>query len=316
MKNKKSKNIPIESKQAKNSLIIGIVFILLIVIVSYLLGTIQIFNNIFVKKESVVKTEQTVADSECDEKESIHKISDSVVRVIGEQAEGSGFVIRNDGYIATNFHVIKSSKMPRIVFADNTPVIGKLYNWDEQVDIAIIKVERTGLRALSFGDSDGLIQGQVLYTVGFPLGQIIAGEATVTKGTYSAKRTSDIAGVEYIQIDANLNKGNSGSPIIEPCGTVVGILTLSIENAEGLKFAISSKTAKPLTESLIATGPRDISSMIGITSGEEQPLVDTVIQFYNYISTRQFDLAYGLLSKNFKKIAEDTIRLQKAMIQH
>lgn len=283
------------------SLTVGIATLLIIAIFSYILGSKQVFNTVFTKKAPQgEKVEKVTLKNLCDEEQSIQHVKDSVVRIIGTQSEGTGFVVGETGYILTNYHVVKSDNLVRIVFPDNTPVIGKIFNWDEQADLAVIKIEKTNLKPLAFADSDKLLVGQTVYTLGFPLGRMIPGEATVTKGIYSAKRASDVAGVEYLQIDANLNKGNSGSPIIESCGTVVGILSMSIEGSEGLKFAISSKTAKSLSDSLIATGPKQ-AVVVGGLYADDQTLPGVVGQFYNYISTRQLALAYGLLSKNFQK---------------
>ncbi len=270
--------------------------------------TVYFFNNkpninLSLNPSTVKPKIETVSlNPACNETDSIQRAKESVVRVIGDSGEGSGFLIRSEGYILTNSHVIQDSPTPRIVLPDKTTLIGKRYNWDDQIDLAVIKVDTDKLKSLTFGDSDKLNPGQPLIVVGFPLGQELAGESTVSKGTYSAKRQSDVQGLEYIQIDASLNPGNSGSPVINNCGEIVGVYSQTLKGTEGLKFAISSKTAQSMVDSLISTGPKTESNTSTVTPSKSNPL-NKVALYYNYISTRQIDLAYGLFSTKFKREA-------------
>lgn len=240
----------------------------------------------------------------CDEYNSIDKAKKSVVRIISDIGEGTGFVIDKAGYVVTNYHVVQGSNIVKVMFPDNTSVAGTVFNWDQKVDLAIIKIDTQNLYPLQFGNSDNLIQGKTLYALGYPLGQDIPGDITISKATFSAQRDTKLPGLKYIQIDANLNPGNSGSPIIDPCGYVMGIDTFSIKDTEGLRFAISSKTAYPLSKSLITSGQRPLTENKTVSSE-----VDTIILYFNYISTRQLDYAYDLLSLNFKnKLSKDAFK--------
>lgn len=265
---------------------------------------VYLFNNQnLIKNITTTKDRESFINNSCNETKSIQNTIDSVVRVSTDQGGGSGFIIKDEGYILTNYHVVKDSNSPKITFSDKTQVIGKVFNWDEKTDLAVIKVDRTNLKALTFGDSDKLTPGQSLIGVGFPLGEDLPGEATVTKGTYSAKRDVEATGVEYIQVDANLNPGNSGSPVITTCGDVMGVVAASISGTEGLKFAISSKTTKSMSGSLIATGPKQFQTTIQDKNNQLSPQT-TVILYYDYISIRQLDAAWNLLSKNFQNYVQ------------
>ncbi len=258
------------------------------------------FKNLSIYKASTLALQ--MSPKSCDESKTIQATKDSVVRITTDQGDGTGFIIKPD-FILTNYHVVKDIDSPRIIFSDKTQIIGKVYNWDEKTDLAVIKVSKDNLKPLSFGDSDKLSQGQAIIGVGFPLGRELPGEATVTKGSYSARRNVDETGVEYIQIDASLNPGNSGSPIVTTCGDVVGILAASISGTEGLKFAISSKTSKSMSDSLIATGPKTVEATTKNNTDQSSPET-TVMLYYDYISIRQLNLAWGLLTQNFQNYVQ------------
>src|SRR3989344_4831394 len=283
-----------------NTVVFKILLVLLGGFIVYLFNNQTLFKDLI--KTPTTKA-QLISFKNCDETKSIQDAKDSVVRISTDDGSGTGFVFKNDGYILTNYHVVKNSSSPRITFSDKTQVIGKVFNWDEKTDLAVIKVDRKDLKALPFGDSEKLASGQSLIGIGFPLGDNLPGEATVTKGTFSAKRYVEETGVEYIQVDANLNPGNSGSPVITNCGEVMGVVAISIGGTEGLKFAISSKTTKSMSDSLIATGPKQ--SQPSITEDTTQLSSESsVTLYYYYISIRQLDLAWDLLSKRFQNYVQ------------
>lgn len=243
------------------------------------------------------KVQKSLTDK-CNEIQSIMNVKESVVKIKSENGEGTGFIIKPEGYVLTNFHVVENTNSPRVLFPDNTSVIGTVFNWDEQTDLAVLKVEKANLKALNFGDSDKLIVGQNLIAIGFPYSDILAGEASVTKGTFSAKRASDFEGIEFIQTDVALNPGNSGGPLINVCGEVVGINALSIAEAQGLGFAISSKTANSMSGSLIVTGPKQFQAN-ELSNSTNLNFQDVVFLYYSFISIRQLEAAYDLFSTNF-----------------
>jgi len=167
-------------------------------------------------------------------------------------AEGSGVIISDDGYILTNNHVIDSSssssyyevgdasKITVYLYNDDTPYEAKIIGTDAQTDLAVIKIDKTGLTAAELGDSDTVQVGEWCMSIGNPLGM----RSTVCQGSISAlnREITDSDGKTYnvIQTDAAINEGNSGGALVNSRGQVIGINTLkaSGEGVEGLGFAI------------------------------------------------------------------------------
>jgi len=179
------------------------------------------------------------------------------------KASGSGVVISPQGYIVTNHHVVDGYQTLQVVFADGTQVPAQLIGADAFSDLAVIKVDAPVLAVATFGNSDQLQIGEAVIAIGNPLGDF---NNTVTSGVISALgRTLDVgSGSAYeqmIQTDAAINHGNSGGPLVNLNGQVIGITTAIVRNsntssdvAEGLGFAIPSKTVSDITAQLIATG--------------------------------------------------------------
>ena len=180
-------------------------------------------------------------------------------------AEGSGIIIREDGYILTNNHVVNSSssssfyevgdasKVTVYLHNDETPYEGTIVGTDEQTDLAVIKIEKTGLTAAELGDSDAVQVGEFAMAIGNPLGM----ESSVTSGVISAvnREITDTDGTTYtlIQTDAAINSGNSGGALVNSDGQVIGVnfLKVSGTGVEGLGFAIPINDAKEIAEQLI-----------------------------------------------------------------
>jgi serine protease Do len=183
-----------------------------------------------------------------------------------ERASGSGFVISSQGYILTNAHVIDGAAKLGVMFTDGTEEEAVLVGYDNTMDLAVLRVNRTGLYALKMGDSNALRVGEYIITIGDPTGRELAG--TTTFGIVSATaRTITIDGQTntYIQVDAAVNPGNSGGPLINLKGEVVGIVsaktvTASYDDygnaisAEGLGFALPINEVLELAEQLITEG--------------------------------------------------------------
>ena len=180
-------------------------------------------------------------------------------------AEGSGIIISEDGYILTNNHVVNSSssssfyevgdasKVTVYLHNDETPYEGTIVGTDEQTDLAVIKIEKTGLTAAELGDSDSVQVGEFAMAIGNPLGM----ESSVTSGVISAvnREITDTDGTTYtlIQTDAAINSGNSGGALVNSDGQVIGVnfLKVSGTGVEGLGFAIPINDAKEIAEQLI-----------------------------------------------------------------
>ncbi len=232
----------------------------------------------------------------CNEKNTIEKVKKSVVRIIGGEAEGSGFAIQQGGYILTNFHVIEFEPTPKVILPDNTFETAGILMADKNADLAILKIEKD-LPFLAWGNPTLLNPAEELLAIGFPLGGRLSGEASVSKGSLSARRKSKDVGVEYIQTDITLNPGVSGGPMVDVCGEVVGINTVGLA---GLGLAISSDSIKQkwLEMDISKDSLKDIQR---ITFDPDASSLEAVRAFYNYLKARKLDKAFELLSDNFKK---------------
>lgn len=166
---------------------------------------------------------------------------------------GSGFVVTKDGYIVTNYHVVKgATKIDVFLTSRKEPYAAKLIGSDEQLDLAVLKIDAgDDLPALKFGDSNKLEAGSWVIAIGNPYGL----DHTVTVGVISAKgRPINISGNQFsdlLQTDASINPGNSGGPLINLQGEVIGINTAINEQAQGIGFAIPSSTVTQVLDQLI-----------------------------------------------------------------
>jgi S1-C subfamily serine protease len=170
-------------------------------------------------------------------------------------ASGSGFIISTDGFVVTNNHVIEMAQDIKVSLADGRTVNAELKGADPSTDIAVLKIDVTGLKALSFADSEALQPGQIAIAIGNPLGL----QHTVTAGVVSALGRTLRANNgrlidDIIQTDASLNPGNSGGPLVNSLGQVIGVNTASITSAQGLCFAVSSNLAAFVAGKLIIDG--------------------------------------------------------------
>lgn len=174
---------------------------------------------------------------------------------------GSGVIVTDDGFILTNNHVVAGAAELRVRLSDGRELECTLIGADPATDLAVLKVEATGLPALSFGDSDALEVGEWVVAIGSPFGF----DSSVTAGIVSAKGRSGIAGSrgaeglyeEFIQTDAAINPGNSGGPLLDLDGRIVGINSAIITRtggSVGLGFAIPAQMARSVMDNLIASG--------------------------------------------------------------
>lgn len=204
-------------------------------------------------------------------------------------SEGSGIIYTADGYIVTNYHVIENSISNQSI----SKVYVTLPNSDEEIeasiigadsvtDIAVIKIQKEGLSAATFDDSNNLKVGELVVAIGNPLGRELAGSITV--GYVSAlNRTLTSNGRTYklLQTDAAINPGNSGGALVSSSGKVIGINTVKIgaTDVEGIGFAIPSNIAKPIVDELIKNG-KIVRPYIGISGIS---LDDNMAKRYNLV---------------------------------
>jgi serine protease Do len=188
-----------------------------------------------------------------------------------EHVGGSGVVISPDGYIVTNNHVVEGATDVQVTFSDRRSMAAKVIGTDPLTDLAVIKVDGQNMTNIGWGDSTALRQGQTVLAFGNPLGM----RFTVTRGIVSAlNRTNPFSDDrrkpgEFIQTDAAINQGNSGGPLVDAHGQVIGINTFLLSPSgafAGMGFAIPSQIAKPTVEKLIRSGKIEHGYMgVGIT---------------------------------------------------
>jgi S1-C subfamily serine protease len=173
------------------------------------------------------------------------------------RSEGSGFIVRPDGYVYTNFHVIEDSEKIEVKLRDNRHFIAKIVGVDERTDIAVLKIEAKNLPTVSLVDSDSVRVGQMCFAIGIPYNL----DYSFCRGIVSAKGRGNLTSTatkpmyeDYIQTDAFINPGNSGGPLFDIDGRVMGMNTLINGVGRGLSFAIPSNMLNEVGPELIATG--------------------------------------------------------------
>ena len=205
-------------------------------------------------------------------------VIDSVVSISSMTSSGTssgtGIIMSSDGYVITNHHVITGALVISVLTNDNQEFEAALVGSDEMSDLAVLKIDARGLQAAEFGDSSKLRVGDSVVAIGDPLGVQLRG--TMTNGIISAINR-DLTVGDRIQTNAALNNGNSGGPLINCYGQVIGINTVKMSSyysasatVEGLGFAIPISVAKPIIDELIENGYVAGRPAIGI-SGDSLP---------------------------------------------
>ncbi|MBR5261880.1 MAG: trypsin-like peptidase domain-containing protein [Oscillospiraceae bacterium] len=210
--------------------------------------------------------------------------------VTSTPVSGSGFIISENGYILTNHHVISDAISGgydvNVYMNDGTMYIAEIVGYEEDNDIAVLKIDAEGLSAVTVGDSDAMLVGETARVIGNPLGEL---QYSMTSGEVSAldreisttdSSTGVVTTINMFQIDAAVNGGNSGGPVYNSRGEVIGVVTAKYSDTgvEGLGFAIPINDAISIAEELITKGYVSGKAYMGI---KVQTISVSVAQYYN-----------------------------------
>ena len=284
-------------KQRNGVLTYAIVMTAAFAICFGILAAVLIIDDIAnITETKIIEHEKTIYVREYDSESGVltipeiaNKVKPSVVGIMittpTSTGVGTGIIMREDGYIATNAHVVENAQTVKVIMFDGTEHEAKIIGRDELSDLAVVKIEGEDYPAAEFGESEELIVGELAVAIGTPSGLELAG--TVTSGIISAinrdiKIFDDTTGalkktMTLIQTNASINKGNSGGPLINDRGQVIGINTLKLaDDYDGIGFAIPIDGALEILNQIIETG-KDITenntsiaqkrAVIGISGG-------------------------------------------------
>ena len=215
-------------------------------------------------------------------------VSTTSVNIFGQTttsaASGSGFVLTQDGYIVTNYHVIEdaakdSSVTVEVAFANGDKYPAKLVGGEQDNDVAVLKIEAAGLTPVTLGDSGKLVVGEPVYAIGNPLGELTytltdgivsALDRLITTSSTNANGRTESVTLNVLQTNCAINPGNSGGPLLNNQGQVIGVNSAKIvaEGYEGLGFSIPIKEAKVIIDDLLKYGYVKGRVMLGIMGNE------------------------------------------------
>ena len=298
-----------KSKSTTRIVVYTILILLIGVFLAY--GVIYKFPKLF--QETITKIEKDVTVTDEGIADAVEKVYDSVIVVSNYKndklyASGSGFIYKingNDTYIITNHHVVKDGTNFKITYTDGEVVDAKLLGGDIYADIAILSVKtKDNIKAVSIGKSEALRVGDTTFTVGAPLDNVYSW--TVTRGIISGKERlvevslSNSGSSDYVmnvlQTDAAVNSGNSGGPLCNSNGDVVGVISAKISSTgvEGMGFAIPIEVAIEKAEQVISGELSDYpylgAYMLSVEEAASYP------KYYSYIQNANVEEGVVILS--------------------
>lgn len=318
-----------EKKKNKEKLVMYGLMVVIITLLFVLIVRTEVNNVPAVTQYSAEKmgAEEITEKNKTENKSNTKEISDSIKAIVGisklkqtgnsifvNNAEkklglGSGVIITDNGYLLTNQHVAGNKYSSCYVTLDD----GKIYEgnvvWsDNNIDLAIVKINEGNLEYLELGDSDAITLADEVYAIGNPLG--LEFQKTVTKGIISSlNRTIKIEDEkqnvymeDLIQTDATINEGNSGGALINTAGQLIGINSVKISNAEGIGFAVPINIVKPIVNKLVSEGKFD-EAWLGIYGYDKEAIkyLDSNIKIENGIYIAQIAQDGPLVSLDIKE---------------
>ena len=250
----------------------------------------------------------TQSDESLSYKSIIQKTQDSVVSITTEsvtndiwmqnyvtQGAGSGVIIQSDGYIITCEHVIEGARKITVTLRDGTEYDAKVVGADPENDIAVIKIDATGLKAANYGDSSKLEVGDATVIIGNPLGTL---SGTVTTGIISAldrQLTIDNKTLNLLQTDASINPGNSGGGMFDASGNLIGIVEAKSTGSDidGLGFATPINKAAEIAKNLIKNEGKNDNSDYGSEANSNDPKIGIMVTEVEDSVAQQYGYAHG-----------------------
>lgn len=302
-----------ELQTGKNkSIYILMLIIILVAFFTILAYTLFIDSHEYKYSPNIVATQikheeestelETILENTTESIVGISKIKDIGTTIFLEKSTenlnlGTGVIISKEGYILTNQHVAGSQYSTCYITLKNGVTDNGVVVWaSEDLDLAIIKINIKNLPEANLGDSDNIKIGTSVYAIGNPVGYEL--QRTVTSGIISGTnriiKTEDDNAKSYleglIQTDATINQGNSGGPLINKNGEIIGITTLKIEDAEGIGFAIPINIVKPILKKLVETGKFE-EPYLGISGYDKEviPYLSSNINFEEGIYIEEID---------------------------
>lgn len=300
----------------------------------FFLGILLVYSVIYkfpsVFKETITKVEREVTVTDVGIADAIEKVYNSVVIVSNYKGDsvytsGSGFIYKIDGedtYLITNYHVIATGDSYKITYSDGSILDATLVGQDQYADIAVLKVQtKADIKAVETGKSDNLRVGDTAFTVGAPLDNTYSW--TVTRGIVSGKdrlvevRLSSATSTDYImnvlQTDAAVNNGNSGGPLCNSNGEVIGVVNAKISSTgvEGMGFAIPIEVALEKAEQMISGTSSEYPylgiSMLNVENALSYP------QYSSYLAESELTKGVIVIDVESNSVA-DKAKLQKGDI--
>lgn len=286
-------------------------------------------NRVFAKSTSAVTSDKVInpngpslktvnqpatstpTTSQMDTEQIYSNVRDSIVTIetysmqsVEPSAEGSGIIMSSDGYIITNEHVIDGANSIQVVLSNNKQYDAKVVGSDVKTDLAVLKINATGLKAATFGNSDQLKVAEPVLAIGNPGGIEFSG--SVTEGIVSAVSRTITTEAGYsencIQTDAAINPGNSGGALVNMAGQVVGITSskLEAEGFESMGFAIPINTAQPVVNDIIKYGYVTGRVKIGISVAQFDSGRATVLGYPSGLLVESVDSSSDAAAKGIQ----------------